>query len=230
MGTDIHLGVERFTGSQWEPVDGLLPTESDYTILYESLRSNKDYEELRDHPKWWATNRNYDVFALLAGVRNGVGFAGRYRCEPVEPCFPDRGIPSDTSLPTDGESWLGGDHSFTHFTYKEAMQVPWNHELTVHGLVAYSVWVKWKASGDACPEMWCSHVGGTEEISEEKAEIYLADGVDFGGGREPYVRTYFKRRPTASSGFRRWLLSPEFQRVVDKNGAENVRICVSFDS
>ena len=26
MGCDIHLGVERFTGTEWVPVEGLLPT------------------------------------------------------------------------------------------------------------------------------------------------------------------------------------------------------------
>lgn len=39
--------------------------------------------------------RDYNLFAFLADVRNGRGFAGSYRHEPVGPQFPDRGLPAD---------------------------------------------------------------------------------------------------------------------------------------
>ena len=45
----------------------------------------------------WFGDRNYDLFAMLANLRNGVGFAGRRRGEVLDPIDEPRGIPEDAS-------------------------------------------------------------------------------------------------------------------------------------
>lgn len=40
-------------------------------------------------------DRHYQLFSVLAGVRNGFGFGGVVTGEPVQPIAPDRGFPKD---------------------------------------------------------------------------------------------------------------------------------------
>ena len=55
--------------------------------------------------------RNYRLFAALAGVRNGFGFAGIYSHDPLTPIAEPRGIPDDFVY-DENENDMG-DHSFS---------------------------------------------------------------------------------------------------------------------
>lgn len=72
MGCDIHLTVEAFRDGSWRCVPN----------------------DCGD----WYDNRNYDVFAILADVRNGSGFAGVSTGEGFAPIAPRRGIPADACV------------------------------------------------------------------------------------------------------------------------------------
>lgn len=48
-----------------------------------------------DIPHKWEEHRHYFLFAWLAGVRNGFGFAGVPTHEPIEPIAERRGLPDD---------------------------------------------------------------------------------------------------------------------------------------
>lgn len=48
------------------------------------------------HPQF-LQDRNYDVFSILANVRNGYGFAGVVTSSGFEPIAPGRGLPDDLS-------------------------------------------------------------------------------------------------------------------------------------
>lgn len=68
MGTDIHLMLQVKQGGNWldiEPCAG------------------------------WSRPRNYDLFAILANIRNGSGFAGVPTGEGFVPISEPRGIPQD---------------------------------------------------------------------------------------------------------------------------------------
>lgn len=86
MGTDIHGVFQRRTEHGWETV----PSE---------------YDE----------GRHYQLFAVLAGVRNGRGFAGIQTGEPVVPISAPRGLPADFAL-------AGGDQ---HPVASVEMLAPW---------------------------------------------------------------------------------------------------------
>jgi hypothetical protein len=75
MGTDIHPVVQRRDNdaSPWEFVD---------------IPKNNDYGNILD-------NRNYNVFAILANVRNGYGFAGVVTGSGFKPISDNRGLPED---------------------------------------------------------------------------------------------------------------------------------------
>lgn len=71
MGTDIHAVWQKKTPDGWEDV------ESE-----------------------WEQRRHYQLFAILADVRNGFGFAGVVTGEPIVPISEPRGLPDDFKLDT----------------------------------------------------------------------------------------------------------------------------------
>ena len=232
MGTDIHLGVERLHNGSWEPLD-VLPSHEELIEAYTNIRSEDPAlgEPAAKLLGAWPMHRDYDLFAMLADVRNGVGFGGMKRAEPVTPLFAGRGRPEDTSFPLhDGDHWLGGYHSFTWCTYAEAMKAPWTRGVSTYGVVEFSEWVRWKTSEDLTPKMWSASIGGggTKIVGEETALHLQESGEDTDG--LVYVTSQWEWKPLADSPFRRWLLTPEFQAAAEKYGPENIRICMSFDS
>ena len=111
MGTDIHLAVEvnqswADTGLEiagttalatyrpWLMVGNDSFGSSAYG-LFGSYAAAQTDEERRAYWDSDPGGRNYNLFAFLAGVRNGSGFAGSYRHEPIEPLFAGRGLPPD---------------------------------------------------------------------------------------------------------------------------------------
>lgn len=94
MGCDIHPHYEVRRGGKWERHDARGKYE---TGKYDDGSPHTDYD------KWWADplyiGRNYDLFAILANVRNGVGFAGVRTGGGFTPIAMPRGIPQDVSRP-----------------------------------------------------------------------------------------------------------------------------------
>src|SRR5687768_8031889 len=75
----------------------------------------------------WDQRRHYFLFAWLADVRNGFGFAGIPTHDPIKPVAARRGVPADFNVeayesgngPDDYDApWLG-DHSFSWLTADE---------------------------------------------------------------------------------------------------------------
>ena len=98
MGCDIHSFCEIFneTTGKWEKTGKIFPNP-----WYDKDKPNKidedGYEwnaEFIHHP---IRNRNYDLFAMLADVRNGRGFAGIKTGEGFNIISPPKGIPVDAS-------------------------------------------------------------------------------------------------------------------------------------
>jgi len=96
MGCDINLYIEHKVKGKWVPFTDIPCSE-------------------------YPNDRNYSVFALLAGVRG----------KPKKIYFPNRGIPPDCSYIENKAAhidtnfcWLG-EHSFTHATIHEFKKVDW---------------------------------------------------------------------------------------------------------
>lgn len=122
MGCDIHLFIETKTPEgTWktttEPVIEYAGTEDEYTSLPQEF-----------------DGRNYGLFAILAGVRNGRGFAGVDIGDPTEPIAEPRGLPDDASdtYTAEVERWGVDGHSHSHFTLSELLAHDWNGQQTVH--------------------------------------------------------------------------------------------------
>lgn len=119
MGTDIHAVFQkRLPCGRWEDVD------SEY-----------------------AENRHYQLFAVLAGVRNGTGFTGIVTGDPVTPISEPRGFPEDFEV--DDASHFGkwmGDHRHSWLLGSEVLAWAENAPTVVQrGIVdrrTYEAWDK----------------------------------------------------------------------------------------
>ena len=90
MGTDIHGVFQRYTNEQgWEDV-----------------------------PSEYGQGRHYQLFAVLAGVRNGRGFAGARTGEAVKPIVEPRGLPDD----------FQHDGFYNHYVPAVECVYPWGRE------------------------------------------------------------------------------------------------------
>lgn len=151
MGTDIHMRVERRSApaKKWE------------------------VWEVSPLP----TSRQYRVFAALAGVRNGAGFAGVYTHEAVEPWFRGRGLPQDLD-PAYRDKYIG-DHSFTHATVAELLACPWDLEFQEGGVLNEDTFIAWRKEGGA-PENWAGRVTGQHVITmtEDQYAAFKEKGAD----------------------------------------------------
>jgi len=112
--------------------------------------------------------RNYDLFAILAGVRNGAGFASCDTGDAVEPIAENRGLPEDMSEALyalihseeeDAEGWIG-NHSFSHITLRELLEHDWGAAKTNRGFVDLEDYKKCLAEGKKRPDSYCGDVWG----------------------------------------------------------------------
>ena len=238
MGTDIHLYVEKLNNGKWERV--LEPYVSGYSGT-------------RDWSPWYADEpdkqapdprqRHYDLFAFLANVRNGHGFAGVFTHLPVTPQFAGRGIPNDTSYREpdgdDDENELNdfpylGDHSYTWATLQELLSAPWDMVFHSGGVVGPEQFRVWEKEG--YPTCYSGGVGGAGIIVHADPVEYkklLETGtirVRPDGSYLDYCRVTWNWQPLADEelGFRRWLR--ECLLPMADGHPESIRILMGFDS
>lgn len=191
MGCDIHISIQRQNADgawveiPWQetPWDENKPTLPDIAVA----------------PKGFG-NRNYDLFAILADVRNGYGFAGCLTCEPWPPIAQPRGLPEgfseDAVLPNPDmrhyassehePRWLG-DHSHSWLLLSELDAFAW--DLTCsrqYGYVEAAVYEELKDRNLPPPD-YCGGISG-KGIVEYTPERYEAAKADGTLAEHPYVR------------------------------------------
>jgi hypothetical protein len=192
MGTDIHIvcQINEIVSSKWETIDTGI-----------------------------SRDRNYDTFAVLAGVRNGSGFAGCDTGEGWKVLFPPRGIPKDyvrkSGLPYEegddtDELYELGDHSYSWLTLAELHQI-WDYykdrEYEVHGMISPEQHKDLQEG--KLPQFWC---GWTSDKS--------------------YIKTTWKVKAAEHL----WLLKAlikDLEKVQKENSntaPETIRIVFGFDS
>lgn len=183
MGTDIHaiaeVKKERWVGNYSETPQGL-PwvigeggsrwVEIDEEIFpsgyYDPTSSYAPFkQEFTSKP---LDNRNYTLFALLADVRNGRGFAGVRTGDRITPLSDPRGVPTDASygwLAT-VDSWGPDLHSHTWFTLAELLEANplYDQRLVRTGVIPGAMYEKLRAEGGK-PEEWSGSISGPKIIT-----------------------------------------------------------------
>ena len=213
MGTDIHGVFQRREGESWVDIS------SDY-----------------------AQNRHYQLFAVLAGVRNGSGFAGVLTGEAVKPIAEQRGVPTDFAVddaylhplasldlmdPThrkyheDGEPvevWLG-DHSHSWLTGDEI--IAWadtDPRAVQYGVIGRADYDRWER--------------GTRPAGGYSGDVYGNTVVrinDTDEDREKYPNwTHIRVHWTSRLADELAYFIDEVRRLVDQHG--KIRFVFGFDS
>lgn len=149
MGCDIHFYVEKRVDGVW--VTGDIWTQGKYDEPGEvSNRDNRFYD-----------GRNYDLFAILANVRNGYGFAGVNTGDGFVPIAEPRGIPEDAcpEYLKEVESWGNDGHSHQWLTLQELLEYDWTQKAKHRGWVDPLEWARWRDYGK--PDGWSGGVEGS---------------------------------------------------------------------
>lgn len=109
MGCDIHFHIEHKKAGKWTQV---INPRADESLEYPEYDPN------------WGLGRDYELFALLAGVRAGIRDSDD---ELLQIGFPYRALPEDVS---DGvKAYLGEEsyyHSHTCITLPEFLEFDWD--------------------------------------------------------------------------------------------------------
>ncbi len=115
MACDIHFYVERREGGKWVEADKWVVGE-DWWNKGEMVKDTNFYDE-----------RNYRLFAILAGVRNRRGSGDASTDEGFSPISLPKGLPEDVSplVSKASASWDGEGHSHSYLTLRELLDYDW---------------------------------------------------------------------------------------------------------
>lgn len=224
MGTDIHMVVQAKRGGTWEIVKAPSWLERD------------DYDSKYER---WCSDRNYDAFAILADVRNGVGFAGIETGEALIPVVPERrGLPADLKgVNTDYDTPFHslGDHSFHWLTLRELVDYPhWDKTRLTCGVVT-SKWYaeSWKGKEPRVNDgpSYCGGVMGNGIRTFDEAS-YLALGDAAPVDDKAHVSIAWPESYAYSAGSWYTDFLPALRRWADENKVsyDDVRLVFGFDS
>lgn len=138
MGCDIHFYVEK------KQPDGTWKIHGEFT------------REVEDEHTWLSqdgrplySGRSYNLFAILADVRNGRGFAGIKTGDGFNPISEPRGVPDDASPEYKEivEQWDGDGHSHSHHTLRQLLDYDWTQCTTCQGWATMAEYLPWASRG-----------------------------------------------------------------------------------
>jgi len=190
MGCDIHCYVEILTDNGWEI---------------------QNVSVLQD--------RNYRLFAILAGVRNEFG---------IKPIALPKGIPWNSSkeFRTICEEWSSDGHSHSYLSLQTILDFDWTQEVILSGLIQRDIWEKWHKTEKLCGESptWYCQAAGGPGVKICLAADNLPEDCTY--VRDEWTMPYYRTSPTF------WQEDiPQLLALAQKAGAlSSVRLVFFFDN
>lgn len=233
MGTDIHMACEIRRNGKWELVKDKIFRNSWYDPNSELSICREKYTNIP------YDCRCYNLFAILADVRNGSGFAFCRTGDRFNPISESKGYPKDMCDELK-EDYLYDDcpslsycHSGSWLTLKELLDYDWNQMHRNYGCVCEATYRDFIMKG-LHPDTWCSDISGSDivHISEEEMTDLIQGILSRQENKQYYTNCYFvaKTYKECSGGFYDDVI-PILQTLVPKNGTtDDVRIVFDFDS
>ena len=167
MGADIHFYVEKQVNGVWQSADKWTPNR--FAGEEGEPPLSLDYKDR------FYDSRNYNLFGILANVRNGSGFAGCDTGDGFVPISDPRGLPEDVSeqVKADSDRWGVDGHSHSWLTVAELLAYDWTQTTKLRGYVSaaeYYLWNRWKRQIGERPDNYCGDICGStiEKVSEEE--------------------------------------------------------------
>lgn len=238
MGCDIHAAIEfRGEGGRWVAL--LFPNK------YYGKYGATPEEEPPLTPRL-ALGRDYDMFAILANVRNGSGFAGIKTGDGFHFISDGRGLPADIT-PAAKQYGCTGDHSDTWVSLREILEFDWNRTTTLTGVVNAVEFEQWDRMKEWEPQPpgWCGDVsGGSVRHVTVDTMRRLIKEVDLNGKGNPQIAVALEEAIPSTYTRIHWILTyaqcaeqiwlkilPHMLKLGSVEAKyENVRLVMNFDS
>lgn len=235
MGCDIHFYVEK------KQADG-------------TWKAQGTFEKDEDESGWISqssgclySGRNYNLFSILADVRNGYGFAGVKTGEGFKPISEPRGVPDDASPEYKAivEQWDSDGHSHSYHTLRQLLDFDWTQTTTCQGWCSMGDYLPWAARGSKrqCPESYSGGVSGLgiKHLNEEEAAELVRQFKEVFGWHErkafaeqhPNKYALAKWQPTYYDAAGDFISDtiPELMKLAGgTSGLDDVRIVFFFDN
>lgn len=225
MGCDIHLRVEVKKGGDWRRAFPQWPCWA--------LRGARAQQH--DNTCYWCDgtgidnrgfhDRNYDLFAILADVRNGTWG------ERFNPIAPHWGAPPDVSSETQAfiDEWGVDGHSLSWQTVAELDAYDWDQQYRYAPCVSVDAFVRMRRNGKSEPDEWAAGMSGPE-LSVTAAESLVKDPAFEPGTRGvgAWVRYSWTKTYRECVG-PDWFEFLDACRKLDPN-PENIRFVYFFDN
>lgn len=217
MGTDINMVAEVRENGKWKTFDKMIFKH------WEGF----DFEEIDNIPY---TNRNYNVFAILADVRNGCEYKDGTKEEKFNCIAQAKGLPDDIC-----ESSINylPDYGYcnSYLTLKEIFDFDWQQKHIVRATVNEKCYVEEILNGIS-PNSYCRGAGGgnLKTVSSEIMDKILSGELERDCNTTYYVLCDFPAKTYAeyASDF---LKSMEIlkENIPEDTSLEDVRIIFNFD-
>lgn len=222
MGCDIHCYAEVRKGKKWVQVGKEF--KNAYYRPGDTGPYNDQYTEEPYH------ERNYDLFAMLADVRNGSGFAGCPTGDGFNIISDPKGLPKDVSagVKKHAKAWGEDGHSHSWHTLKDLLEWNWD-QVTVHqGFVTLEEYKTFKEEG--FPHAWCGGVGGgnTKVISNAEMDALLDGTKKADKGSSYYTSIRWEESYRGAAGD--WWFKETLPALKRLGKPEDVRIVFWFDN
>lgn len=247
MGTDIHARLQHretytnrdfLTGKEasetywatinpprwWPRAQFYADQITFYEAQYTETRQVEDLQMLIYYRAEWIAGRNYNLFAILADVRNGYGFAGVETGTPWPTIAAGRGIPDGVDIEDKEFPWLG-DHSHTWVTVAELLAFDWHGTAQRHtGIVPLAEY-----RPGVRPTNWCGDIFGRNVLVVEESQV---DGLEVVEGTEVHVRQYWDWSAADACGDFVTVTLPSLEQLCVElgNSPDAVRLVIGFDS
>lgn len=180
---------------------------------------------------WIFDGRNYDLFAILADVRNGYGFAGCETGEGFNPIDQPRGLPDDVSSIVEkaSEEWGIDGHSHSFITLRELLEYDWEQKTVQYGWVNDQVYQKFKDANDPYP--CCGSVFGKTivHLSNEEMDQLLSGDLPREEDKKYYTQIQWGESYKEAVGSFYTESIPALKELAGKD-IDDVRIVFWFDN
>lgn len=172
MGCDIHLFAEKRVKGKWVTADTWEVYEDD---------DDTPKRKIVPYQKSFYHGRNYNLFAMLADVRNGRGFAGVKTGAGFNPICEPRGLPDDVTpeVGMEAASWAGDGHSHSWLTVQELLEYDWTQTTTLEGdlhALDFERWERYDRSRGEYPESYAGAIMGRDikRMDEDRLRELIA--------------------------------------------------------
>ena len=221
MGCDIHMRVETL------PQEQRFPSEPEWKIVEDIFDSPYSFDKGRKINSPY-DGRNYDLFGILANVRNGSGFAGCDLGNGFNPISRPKGTPENCSDAGLGFMTRYGcdGHSHSYFTVQELLDYDWNQVTKSRGYVDIKGYKYFKEYSK--PNMWCGDSSGSRVVKVANKEMdRLIETNSFDPEKFYYTQVEWEVKYSDAAGS---FFTETIPKLKELGDPDKVRIIFFFDN